>query len=311
MSKLSKISLIVSLILMVFFFETQSYFVSHFISHVKTIGYFGYAFFLSSIPFLIVFIIEYVIKNKLGKHKGEYLKNLIETLISQSQNSLFYDGDISEGARALTKEVSDSINADRCSVWLYSKDRTSIICQQLYVKSEDTWYEGIELHKKDYQPYFFALLVNPIIIADDAENHKATSCFTETYLKPLKIKSMLDVPIVYRGETIGVICIESFTKRKWEKIEVDFAQMLSSLFSFSYSVKEINEVSKSFKYIENFVDHSVLVSKTDENGKITYVNKKFEEVSGWKLKEVLGKDHNIVNSGKHPKKFWKDMGLTR
>jgi PAS domain S-box-containing protein len=45
----------------------------------------------------------------------------------------------------------------------------------------------------------------------------------------------------------------------------------------------------------------------DENGKITYVNEKFTDVSGWKMEEVIGKDHNIVSSGLHKKEFWKAM----
>ncbi len=274
------------------------------------IGYFGYACFLAFLPFISVVGLDYVRKNKRGREKSQYIKKLNETLISQSQNPLFYEGDVSEGAKALTKEVTDSIKADRCSIWLYNNDRTSIICKQLYIEEEDEWYQNIELFKKDFQPYFLALLINPIIVADDAESHPATSCFTESYLKPLGIKSMLDVPIIYKGDTIGVICIESYSERKWDKVEVDFAQMLASLFSFSYSVKEINQVNKTINEIESFIDYSVLVSKADKNGKITYVNKKFEEVSGWKLKQAIGKDHNIVNSGKHSKEFWKDMYKT-
>lgn len=274
------------------------------------IGYFGYACIIAFFPFISVFIFEYIRRNKKGKEKNEYTVKLKETLLSQSQNPLFYEGDISEGAKILTKEVTESINADRCSIWLYNEDRTSIICKQLYIKNENNWYENIELFKKDFPPYFTALLLNPIIVADNAETHPATACFTENYLKPLGIKSMLDVPIIYKGETIGVICIENFLERKWDKVEVDFAQMLSSIFSFSYSVKEINDVNREINEIENFIDYSVLVSKTDKNGKITYVNKKFEEVSGWKLKQVLGKDHNVVNSGKHPKEFWEEMYKT-
>ena len=49
---------------------------------------------------------------------------------------------------------------------------------------------------------------------------------------------MLDVPIIYGGDIIGVICIESLTSRVWADIEVNFAQILSSLYSFSHSVKE-------------------------------------------------------------------------
>ena len=274
------------------------------------IGFFGYACLLAFLPFMSVVIYEYIKRNKKGREKSEYVRTLNETLISQSQNPLFYEGNISEGAKALTKEVTNSINADRCSIWLYNEDRTSIICQQLYIEEEDKWYQDIELHKKDYQPYFLTLLINPIIVADDAETHHATSCFSESYLKPLGIKSMLDVPLIYKGETIGVICIESYWERKWDKVEIDFAQMLASLFSFSYSVKEINEVNRVMNDIENFIDYSVLVSKADKNGKITYVNKKFEEVSGWKLKQAIGKDHSIVNSGKHSKEFWANMYKT-
>jgi PAS domain S-box-containing protein len=66
------------------------------------------------------------------------------------------------------------------------------------------------------------------------------------------------------------------------------------------SEKERNE-------LENFIDKSALISKADEKGKITYVNKKFTEVSGWSLEEVIGKDHSIVNSGLHPKELWTEM----
>ena len=62
-----------------------------------------------------------------------------------------------------------------------------------------------------------------------------------------------------------------------------------------------------FNDLEGFLSESAIISKANSKGKITYVNKKFEEVSGWKLEEVLGKDHNIVNSGKHPKEFWSEM----
>jgi PAS domain S-box-containing protein len=237
----------------------------------------------------------------------DYTKKLNEVLISQSHNPLFYGGNTSEGAKTLTKEVTESINADRCSIWLYNEDKSEIICEQLYVKSESSWYQNTILHKKDFQPYFLALLENPIIIANDAETHQATSCFTETYLKPLGVKSMLDVPIIYKGETIGVICIESLTLREWDSAEVDFAQLLSSLYSFTYSVKEGNDLLRINKETENFLNESSIISIADKYGKITYVNKKFEEVSGWSLDEVIGKDHYIVNSGLQPDGYWGKM----
>jgi PAS domain S-box-containing protein len=62
--------------------------------------------------------------------------------------------------------------------------------------------------------------------------------------------------------------------------------------------------------LSGFIDIAAIVTKADAKGKITYVNKRFEEVSGYKASEVIGRDHNIVNSGHHPKQFWVDMYRT-
>lgn len=236
-----------------------------------------------------------------------YIGKLNEVLVRQSHNPLFYEGDVLNGAKELTLQVSEAIGSDRCSIWLYSEDKNSIRCEQLYIKAENQWYQNIELHKKDFGPYFEALQKNPIIIAHNAEKHPATSCFTEGYLKPLGVKSMLDVPVIFGGEIIGVICIESLTSRVWKDSEVNFAQNLSSLYSFAYSVKMSTTMENEMIELEKFLEESAIISKADAEGKITYVNKKFEEISGWTLKEVLGNDHNIVNSGEHPKEFWSNM----
>ena len=310
MSVRSKISLVISIIIMsIFFFTKTSVFIELLPSTPTTRGI-EYLCFLLFVPFFYVVIKEQINKNKLEAKLSKYIKKLNSVLVNQSHNILFYEGRVEEGAKALTKEVITTMEVDRCSIWLYNSDKSSIICQQLYIKSEDNWYQNIELFKKDFTPYFDHLLVDPIIVANNAEEHPATKCFTETYLKPLGIKSMLDVPVVHRGQIIGVICIESFNSREWNKSEVDFAQMLSSLYTFAYSVKESNILSNELVEFDKFVDASVIVSKADKTGKITYVNKRFEDVSGWKLREIKGKDHSILNSGEHSKSFWADMYRT-
>lgn len=58
---------------------------------------------------------------------------------------------------------------------------------------------------------------------------------------------------------------------------------------------------------DNFINISSIISVADKNGKITYVNDKFEKISGWTLEEVIGKDHSIVNSGTQPDGYWGQM----
>lgn len=253
-------------------------------------------------------------------HK-KYYTTLNEVLVHQCHNELFYTGDIENGSKALTKEVVDTLAVDRASIWLLDDAKTSIICEQLYIKQDKSYHRGETLYKKDFAPYFNAISTDPIIIAHDAETHPATSCFTEVYLRPLGIKSMLDVPIIYKGNILGVICIESHSERNWIPEEVSFAQILSSLFSFAYSIKEGNSLKNfnrivktelkkergNLKEIERFIDKAALVSKTDAKGRIIYANKRFTEVSGYTENEIIGQDHRIVNSGKHTKEFWQHM----
>lgn len=252
------------------------------------------------IPFFLFFIW------KRFKERN-YSKELNKVLISQSQNALFYQGDVKEGAKLLTKKVADALKADRCSIWLYNKNKSAIICQQLYIEAENEWYSDMELMRRDAIEYFNNLEITPIIVANNAETHLATSCLKNKYLIPLGVKSMLDIPIIYKGSVIGVLCIESKTFRKWKSTEITFSQILSSLYSFAHTVRENTKLSKELFEFDKFVNASVLVSKTDKKGKITYVNKKFQEVSGYTSKESVGKTHNIVNSGEHDNSFWNDM----
>ncbi len=53
-------------------------------------------------------------------------------------------------------------------------------------------------------------------------------------------------------------------------------------------------------------DHSI-VSIADRAGTIVHANDAFCAISGYAREELLGRDHNIVNSGFHPPSFWREM----
>jgi PAS domain S-box-containing protein len=77
---------------------------------------------------------------------------------------------------------------------------------------------------------------------------------------------------------------------------------------FALVIREsLNIKAKQLDEADKFIDKAAIVSVTDRKGRITYVNEKFEKVSGWKLEEVLGKDHSIVNSGTQPDGYWSKM----
>ena len=71
--------------------------------------------------------------------------------------------------------------------------------------------------------------------------------------------------------------------------------------------KEVNELLNQYK---NAVDELLIVSKTDPQGIITYVNDNFCNISGYSKEELIGKPHNIIRHPDMPKELFKDMWQT-
>lgn len=63
----------------------------------------------------------------------------------------------------------------------------------------------------------------------------------------------------------------------------------------------------NYKYA---LDESAIVAITDERGIINHVNDNFCKISKYSRKELMGKDHRIINSGFHSKEFIRDIWQT-
>jgi aerotaxis receptor len=57
-------------------------------------------------------------------------------------------------------------------------------------------------------------------------------------------------------------------------------------------------------------EHELIISRTDLNGIITYVNETFALISGYEAFELVGKPHNIVRHPDMPKSVFKNLWET-
>src|SRR5262245_40106980 len=105
------------------------------------------------------------------------------------------DVDLQSFFKHAVETAVDVLEVERASIWLYTEDRQNVRCSELYERSLARHSSGLELTEKDFPRYFEALRSERTIAADDALQDSRTSEFSETYLKPLGITSMLDAPI--------------------------------------------------------------------------------------------------------------------
>ncbi len=158
---------------------------------------------------------------RLREHTRVYVE-----LIAQKTS---FVGDLQATLRRVTEAAAKTLDIARASIWLYDDPRTRVDCVDLFETAEARHSAGLALEAKDFPKYFQALLEERTIAAHDAHTDPRTACFSEPYLRPLGIESMLDVPIWVHGEMVGVLCCEHVGgPRQWTADEENFAYLVAN-----------------------------------------------------------------------------------
>lgn len=91
---------------------------------------------------------------------------------------------------------------------------------------------------------------------------------------------------------------------------IDFSillQVLNKLAIHICQLKELENKTKELERTQKLLSNAVLYTTSDLDGNITSVSKAFEEFSGFKQKDLLGKNHSIFRSKDTPKEFYDEM----
>ncbi|MFQ6616588.1 MAG: PAS domain S-box protein [Fidelibacterota bacterium] len=208
--------------------------------------------------------------------------------------------DLDSAQKRITEVDSKTLGVERVSVWCFNDDRSEIICDDLYRRTEDLHEKGLRLRAKEYPRYFRALEKRRLIVANDATTDPLTSEFTESYLKAFGITSVMDIPVRLHGEVVGIVCHEhTGPKRQWTQEEQDFAASIGDMVSLALEGSERRRAEgglrTSKEYTENLIRSSLdMIIAVDNRRRITEFNKAAEETFGYSRGEVLGKNVNIL-----------------
>jgi PAS domain S-box-containing protein len=221
-----------------------------------------------------------------------------QTLVRLATQDIPQSENIFEAAKAITESAAQLIAVERVSIWLLNTDHSQLVCIDLYERSKEKHSIGQVLGTSHYPTYFRALNSNRFINAPDAINDLRTKEFSEEFLQPLNIKSMLDAIIRQAGEMIGMISFSHVGDdiRTWKSEEIIFACNLADQtalvnLNFKRKLAQQSYQKSAARYraiLDNIVDGYYEV---DLAGNFTYFNPAFEQILGYHKAAMLNMNY--------------------
>lgn len=146
---------------------------------------------------------------------------------------------IEDFIREVTETAVSIVNCDRASIWLYGEDKTQLHCIDLYEQNTKLHSVQIIITAADCPAYFQALKSASAIATVAAENDPRTRELVGLYLLDRGATSLLNVPIVLAGKSLGIVSAErQGSDGDWTEEEHEFTQILADFVSSSLSASE-------------------------------------------------------------------------
>lgn len=187
-------------------------------------------------------------------HMVERLRTARDVARARSQRVAQFSAELVELARrggdeycALRRDIitrtATALGLARVSFWRFTRDGAMIECEELYDAASGAYSSGTCLEARAFPAYFQALATAHLIAADDARGDERTREFTEHYLVPHGITSLLDAPVRLHGEVAGIVCCEhTGAPRVWTLEEQEFVAGVADLMALACESAERRRV---------------------------------------------------------------------
>ncbi|MBL8022532.1 MAG: SpoIIE family protein phosphatase [Leptospirales bacterium] len=151
--------------------------------------------------------------------------------------------DFSQAIRRSLEITANALSTERASIWMFTEDNQELECLDLFESSSAKHSGGFKLAATSYPAYFAYLNEARCLAASDAHTNPSTHEFSESYLKPNNIFSLLDAPILVNGRMRGVVCHEQLGQpRNWTQEEETFAGSIGDIISRGFELHSKREM---------------------------------------------------------------------
>lgn len=174
----------------------------------------------------------------LRANKLRYLaqRNALIALTRETHSEILQ---IEDAFHRITETTARTLGVARVGIWRFSENHAGIECLDMYEATPDRHSAGSTLAASNHPAYFNAVQTMELIAADDAVNDPITREFAESYLLPLGISSMMDVPVRMGNRVDHSLCCEHIGPvRTWQPDEKTFAVAVANFISLSLEIRE-------------------------------------------------------------------------
>jgi len=211
----------------------------------------------------------------------------IQKLQNRIANAALATDDLEQLFKLIHKELGKVMDTSNFFIALYDKENDKISLPYFVDKKDKS---GTFPAGKTLTAY---IIKNnrPLLVSKGKIDEMIQSGEVVTIGAPSKV--WLGVPLQVRQEVIGAIVVQSYEDGiALGEEELEILKFISSQIGLSIECKRAEEALRKSegKYRDSMEEAPIGICNIDLMGKVTYVNKRFEGVSGYPREEVVGRD---------------------
>lgn len=209
--------------------------------------------------------------------------------------------DLKVGLKEVILRTAEVMEVDRVGIWLYEtvEDHLFLNCIGLYNYSTNSFTDHLEFASNYFPRYFETLKLHHDLIIPSKE-HVEVNQELASYLTTSHIISKLDIPVIFEGKLLGVLCCEETRHiRPWELEDRHFGHTMADIVATMLEQDARRKVENALRISEErirFITQKgadAIISFSD-TGLIVSWNYGAEHMFGYTESEVIGKPLTLI-----------------
>jgi len=199
-------------------------------------------------------------------------------------------GDRAAAFRLMTEVGAAAFEVERASIWLFNPQRTELVLVDLFERSREHHSSGMRLVVEQYPIYFAALAEGRALAAFEAMNDSRLRELRLSYLRPFHVEAMLDAPVRWRGEIVGVVCIEHIEgPRRWWPDEETAVAALADRVALVLETEAAREAQLALRRAHDELEARVI----ERTGELKIALQAAEEANSAKSRFLANVSHEL------------------